>query len=140
MFALPLPIAVEAFAPSVLPDFYAIPAPIPNHPPSAPLPLRSLLHTRSAETSTDQEPWRLPGLFSVIVCCSVPSATPGRGLSLVLQKSNPGSAPAMPGRFSLFRRVSPSSSTSVFPLLPLLPLLPASIANASATPTTPFRG
>lgn len=79
MFALPLPTAVEAFAPSVLPDFYAIPAPIPNHPPFAQLPLRSLSHTRSAETSPDQELWWLPGLFSVIVCCSVPSATPGEG-------------------------------------------------------------
>jgi hypothetical protein len=79
MFALPLPTAVVAFTPSVLPDFYAIPAPIPNHPPSAQLPLRSLSHTRSAETSTDQELWWLPGLFSVIMYCSVPSATPGEG-------------------------------------------------------------
>lgn len=46
MFALPLPTAVGAFAPSALPDFYAIPTPIPNHPPFAQLPQRSLSHTR----------------------------------------------------------------------------------------------
>jgi hypothetical protein len=41
----------------------------------------------------------------------------------------------MPGRFSPFRRVSPSSSPSVEPgLLPLLPLLPASLGKASTTP------
>ena len=41
----------------------------------------------------------------------------------------------MPGRFSPFRRVSPSSSPSVKPvLLPLLPLLPASKIRESATP------
>jgi len=52
-----------------------------------------------------------------------------------MQKPDRCSKPAMPGRFSPFGRVSPSSSSSAVPvLLPLLPLLPASTGRASATP------
>ena len=77
MFALPLTSAVEVFAPAALPAFSAIPTSIPATSPSVQLPSRCRLILDLSQIPIDQELQWLPGLFSVTVCCSMPSATPG---------------------------------------------------------------
>jgi len=76
MFALPLPLAVGTFTPSALPDFIAIPVPIPR--------LHLLLSSLSVAFAysippdwKDQEWFGEPGCLSVSLCCSMPSVTPG---------------------------------------------------------------
>src|SRR6266704_1282889 len=68
---------VGAFTPSALPDFFAIPASIPDR---GPLPcfLFGLLRLTRRGSIPLQEPSDLPGSFLVSMCCSMPSATPGK--------------------------------------------------------------
>jgi hypothetical protein len=88
-----------------------------------------------SQISIDQELEWLPGLFSITMCCSMPSATPGVGALARLAKVRSlyracDARPFLPFQASVSIE-QPISSTL---LLPLLPLLPASIAKVSATP------
>ena len=112
-----------------------MPTSIPAPPPSAQLPFGRWLILDRSQISIDQEREWLPGLFSITVCCSMPSVTPGvealARLAKVRSLSRACDArPFLPFRASVSIE-QPISSTL---LLPLLPLLPASIATASATP------
>ena len=79
MFALSQFNVVAAFTPSALPDFFAIPASIPDRGPLPGFLFGSLWHTR-CDSIPHQEPSDPPGSSSVSMCCSMPSATPGRGI------------------------------------------------------------
>ena len=79
MFAHPQFNLVEAFTPSALPDFFAIPTSIPDRG-SLPCFLFGLLwHTRRGSIPL-QVPSDPPGSLPVSMCCSMPSATPGKSL------------------------------------------------------------
>ena len=88
MFALQLALAVGTFAPPALPDFIANPAPIPR-----PRPLLSSLSVAFAYSVclrlADQERSGEPGCLAVTLCCSMPSETPGRDHTLVLNAPDP---------------------------------------------------
>jgi len=77
MFAPSLATAVGVFAPAALPAFSAIPTPIPATPPFARLPFGRQPILDPSQIPSDQELKWLPGLFSITLCCSMPSATPG---------------------------------------------------------------
>jgi hypothetical protein len=79
MFAHPQFNIVEAFTPSALPDFFAIPASIPDRGPLPRFLFRLLWHTCRGSIPP-QAPSDPPGSFSVSMCCSMPSATPGNGI------------------------------------------------------------
>src|SRR6266849_6742404 len=83
MFARPRPIAVRAFTPSALPDFFAIPALIPSQLPSVRLPLKVALPYSALVQAPIQELLLACLVASTSPCCSMPSATPGRSQVLV---------------------------------------------------------
>ena len=132
---LPHSTAVEVFAPAALPAFSAMPTSIPalRRLPSSPSGCWPILDL--SQISIDQGLEWLPGLFSITMCCSMPSATPGVGALARLAKVRSlyracDARPFLPFQASVSIE-KPISSTL---LLPLLPLLPASIGKASATP------
>ena len=135
MYVLPRATAVGVFAPAALPAFSAMPTPIPaiRRLPSSPSGCWPILDP--SQISIDQELEWLPGLFSITMCCSMPSATPGvealaRHAKVRSLYRACDARPFLPFRASVPIE-QPISSTIP---LPLLPLLPASIATASATP------
>ena len=76
MFVLQRSIAVRAFTPSALPDFFAIPALIPSQLPSVGLPLKVALPYSALLLHSSQELLLACLVASTSPCCSMPSATP----------------------------------------------------------------
>jgi len=126
---------VEVFTPAALPAFYAMPTSIPATPPFAQLPFVRWLILDLSQISIDRGHEWLPGLFSITVCCSMPSATPGAEALARPAKVRSWSRACDARLFLPFRAsVSIEQPTTSPLLLPRVPLLPASIAKASATP------
>src|SRR5262245_41892784 len=88
MFVLSLPLVWVTFTPSALPDFIAIPVPIPRLLLFAPLPF-GCFRILDPSRQKDQESFGEPGCLSVSLCCSMPSVTPGSEQLLVSIASAP---------------------------------------------------
>src|SRR5437773_8411892 len=83
MFARLRSKTVEAFTPSALPDFSAIPASIPSHPSSVSPPFHSWSVILGAFQISSPRTLVAASFVHAHLCCSMPSATPEQDQSLV---------------------------------------------------------